>query len=140
MTKQGLDGWATCYAVRIARRLELSEREIRSLVRAAAGFDTRRNLCAGATSRARATTGADMPVGSAGKDVPVAGRVLAVIRTFQALIMTGRDREQALTQIKRRSGSHLDPEVVGTLLTIIREDTMAALAPERGALHNAAVA
>ena len=111
MDGQGMDGWAIRYAVRIARRLELSEHEIRSLVHTAMGLDAPR------------------------EDVPVGAWVLAVVRNFQTLIMTGRDPEEALRHIKWRSGTHFHPKVVGTLLTIIREDSMAALRLGRSAVH-----
>jgi HD-GYP domain-containing protein (c-di-GMP phosphodiesterase class II) len=133
MAKQGLDAWAIRYAARMARRLELSEGEIHSLVRTAAGLETSTDHGAAAISRTQSAPydrsgSADA---RAADDVRIGAVILAVVRSFQAFLMMGRDREQALAHLKRRAGNHLDPEVVGTLLTLIREDAMAALVSGR---------
>lgn len=105
MAKQGLDGWAIRNAVRIARRLEFSEREIRSLVYVVMESygDTR------------------------GSTISAGARMLAVVRTFETLLLAGLDREAALTQIKRRAATHLNPAIVGELLTVVRQEALAGL-------------
>lgn len=144
MTQQGLDTSAIRYAVRVARRLEASEYDVRLMVHAA--VEPRE-----AHPPIRRTLGerydGSGPDRLAGTQIPVGARILAVVRAFEALLLCGRDPEEALTHIKRRSGAHLDPTVVDAFLNIIREDavvsfgydsTAGVVRPTTGSTHSGA--
>ncbi len=65
--------------------------------------------------------GSGYPRGLRGKDIPISGRLVALIDFFDALTMKRcyRDAlpdEQALEMIEKESGGHFDPELVEILL------------------------
>lgn len=130
MAQQGLDGSAIRYAVRIARRLGTSEYEVRSMVHAA--LEPREAAPAILRTLSERYDGSG-PNRVAGDRIPVGARILTAVRVFEALLLCGRDREEALAHLKRRSGAHLDPAVVDALLSIIREDALVSLVNGRRA-------
>jgi len=65
--------------------------------------------------------GSGYPRGLRGADIPISGRLVALIDFFDALTMKRcyRDAlpdEQALQMVEKESGSHFDPELVAILL------------------------
>lgn len=76
------------------------------------------------------------PSGLAGHDIPRAARIIAVADAYDALTDAvdgpGLSPQETLAQLRARQGSHLDPEVVGALETVlgrrrgsVRADTVA---------------
>lgn len=63
------------------------------------------------------------PSGLAGQDIPRAARVIAVADAFDALTDPvdgpGLSPAEALAQLRARQGSHLDPEVVEAMSTVV---------------------
>ena len=71
--------------------------------------------------------GTGYPRGLAGSDIPLNGRVVAVVDMFDALLSErpykgAWSRSDALHEIKRVAGTHFDPEVVRTFLDVIEAD------------------
>ncbi|MFN2640602.1 MAG: hypothetical protein ABR548_01715 [Actinomycetota bacterium] len=104
MAKKELDCRSIRYAVRIARRMELGENEIRSMVQAAIEPHAETSF------------------------IPTGMRILEAVRIFEALRPWGNGSEWALTQLKRRAGAQLDGGVVGELLSVIRDDATLSFA------------
>ena len=147
MAKQGLDGWA----IRLNRRTVWPSRPgMRSVDDQAMSYSTlvgRRvagdkdvrtysaaaNVKAGYAARIALSLhdSAAVPDGAGCEECSIEARILLVTRTYtQALRRWAADAcpvESALLEIKRRAGAELDPEVVGELLTIIRNDALADL-------------
>ncbi len=77
-------------------------------------FETARQV---ALSHHERWDGKGYPQGLAGKEIPIVGRICAVVDVFDALISKRPYKEawpveRALEEIKALSGSHFDPEVV----------------------------
>jgi CHASE2 domain-containing sensor protein len=71
--------------------------------------------------------GQGYPVGTAGEDIPVEGRIVAVCDVFDALVSRRPYKEpwtpeEALAEIERSAGSHFDPEIAAAFVTLMRED------------------
>lgn len=72
--------------------------------------------------------GQGYPRGLSGEDIPILGRILAVADAYSAMT-TGRSYRKALNpaeardELKRVSGTQLDPEVVETFLAILDRPT-----------------
>lgn len=69
--------------------------------------------------------GTGYPYGLAGEDIPIQGRLLAVVDTFDAITSDrpyrkGRSRESAIEEISLNSGTQFDPLVVDAFLKSIR--------------------
>lgn len=68
--------------------------------------------------------------GLAGKDIPVAARIIAVCDTYSAITMRRsykdkRTHEEAMKIIKEVSGSQLDPDIASVFMTIPKEELQA---------------
>ena len=71
--------------------------------------------------------GTGYPKGMAGRDIPLTGRVVAVVDMFDALLSErpykgAWSRSDALYEIKRVAGTHFDPQVVDIFLDVIEAD------------------
>jgi len=71
--------------------------------------------------------GAGYPKGLAGRDIPLAARIVAVVDVFDALLHKRPYKEpwpypEVVTYIRERSGSQFDPEVVEALLAVIEHN------------------
>ena len=80
--------------------------------------------------------GTGYPNGLAGEAIPLVGRVVAVADVLDALThirpyKSAWPVEDAIAEIKRATGSHLDPRVVAAFLAMHNEDTIAADGGER---------
>lgn len=66
--------------------------------------------------------GRGYPAGLVGEEIPEAARIIAVADAFDALTAAPEGErltaEQALDELERRAGTHLDPAVVGALRTL----------------------
>lgn len=70
--------------------------------------------------------GSGYPNGLAGKQIPVAGRIVAIADVFDALIherpyKKAWEIDEAVEEIKRSSGSHFDPDLVEAFLKCLSE-------------------
>jgi response regulator RpfG family c-di-GMP phosphodiesterase len=68
--------------------------------------------------------GKGYPMGLKGEDIPIEGRILAVVDTFDAIISDrpyrkGRNIETAIKEIKDNSGTQFDPVIVEAFLKTI---------------------
>jgi diguanylate cyclase (GGDEF)-like protein/putative nucleotidyltransferase with HDIG domain len=85
--------------------------------------------------------GQGYPQGISGEDIPLLGRILAVTDAYSAMT-SDRPYRKALTEdearaeLRRVSGSQLDPDVVSAFLEILEESE----APESGAVEKTASA
>ncbi len=69
------------------------------------------------------------PRGLKGKEIPLLGRILAVADAYSAMISDRPYRqalpaEEAVAELRRVSGTQLDPEVVQAFLELLEEDEM----------------
>ncbi len=69
------------------------------------------------------TAGKEAPDGLAGEEIPLAGRICAVVDVYDALLSKRSYKEawhldQVLDEIRRDSDSHFDPLIVGAFLRI----------------------
>ena len=69
--------------------------------------------------------GKGYPFRLSGKDIPVEGRILAVIDTFDALInprpyREAMSREMAMDELILQKGEQLDPDVVDIFVEVLR--------------------
>ncbi len=74
------------------------------------------------------------PMGLAGDDIPIEGRILAVADTFDAIVSDrpyrrGAKPERALREIEEHSGTQFDPDIARVFLRIYRDnpDTIQSL-------------
>ena len=70
--------------------------------------------------------GTGYPNGLSGEDIPIEGRICAVVDFFDALTMDrpyrkAVDVEEVLEMMRAESGHHFDPSVLETFLTIMDE-------------------
>jgi putative two-component system response regulator len=70
--------------------------------------------------------GSGYPAGLVGEEIPLAGRICGLVDVFDALLSKRPYKEpwpigDALTEIRRSSGSHFDPRLVEAFLGIARE-------------------
>ena len=68
--------------------------------------------------------GSGYPQGLAGEDIPLEGRIVAVVDVLDALISERAYKrawtlEEALEEIRAQSGRHFDPQVVEALLSVL---------------------
>lgn len=68
--------------------------------------------------------GMGYPYGKAGEDIPLAGRIVAVVDVFDALLQErpykrAWSHDEACAELRRSAGSHFDPVVVDAALRII---------------------
>ncbi len=71
--------------------------------------------------------GGGYPDGIAGKSIPLSARIIAVADTYDAMTSSrayraGRSHEEALLEIRRVSGTQLDPEAVAAFLRVCGRD------------------
>jgi putative nucleotidyltransferase with HDIG domain len=71
--------------------------------------------------------GTGYPIGLVGTNIPLTGRVVAVVDMYDALLSERPYkrpwlRADALSEIKRVAGTHFDPEVVGIFLDVIEAE------------------
>ena len=68
--------------------------------------------------------GKGYPNGLAGEDIPIEGRLLAVVDTFDAITSNrpyrkGQSMEKAIDEIKKNSGTQFDPTIVEVFLKAV---------------------
>ncbi len=68
--------------------------------------------------------GGGYPRGLRGEEIPLTGRIVALADVFDALTQARPYKaawtvQEALAEVQRQSGSHFDPEVVGTALRLL---------------------
>ncbi|SMB85218.1 HD domain-containing phosphohydrolase [Deinococcus hopiensis] len=73
--------------------------------------------------------GRGYPDGLAGDEVPLLARVFAVVDVYDALTSkrpykAAWTREEAMTELERMAGSHLDPDIVHRFLTLLSSDVI----------------
>jgi putative two-component system response regulator len=66
------------------------------------------------------------PQGLAGEEIPVGGRVLAVVDVYDALVgarpyRAAMPHEQAVATIRAQRGTHFDPDVVDAFVAVERD-------------------
>jgi HD-GYP domain-containing protein (c-di-GMP phosphodiesterase class II) len=76
--------------------------------------------------------GRGYPHGLAGEDIPIEGRLLAVIDTYDAIVTDrpyrkGAMPEKAITELQRYRGQQFDPEIVDTLVGAWEEGVIGSL-------------
>jgi putative two-component system response regulator len=76
--------------------------------------------------------GLGYPTGLAGEEIPLSGRVVAIVDTFDALISERPYKRawpfnDALAEIRRGGGSHFDPVLVEVFATMMEESRRVAL-------------
>ncbi|HEX9076525.1 MAG TPA: HD domain-containing phosphohydrolase [Anaerolineae bacterium] len=76
--------------------------------------------------------GQGYPFGLSGKEIPIEGRILAVLDTLDAMTSDrpyrkGQTVEQALAEIKRHRGTQFDPEIVDALLRVAERISLQSL-------------
>jgi HD-GYP domain-containing protein (c-di-GMP phosphodiesterase class II) len=76
--------------------------------------------------------GQGYPFGLSGKEIPIEGRILAVLDTLDAMTSDrpyrrGQTIEQALAEIKRHRGTQFDPQVVDALLRVAERMSLKSL-------------
>jgi HD-GYP domain-containing protein (c-di-GMP phosphodiesterase class II)/FixJ family two-component response regulator len=67
------------------------------------------------------------PMGLAGEEIPIEGRILAVVDTFDAIVSDrpyrrGADPARAIREIEEHSGTQFDPDLARVFLRIFREN------------------
>jgi putative two-component system response regulator len=82
--------------------------------------------------------GRGYPVGLAGEDIPIAGRITAVADVFDALNFSRPYKEAwpldaALAEMELSAGRQLDPEIVAVLRTLDHEALLGRVEPEEAA-------
>ncbi|MBI5755626.1 MAG: HD-GYP domain-containing protein [Nitrospirae bacterium] len=70
--------------------------------------------------------GTGYPFRLAGKDIPVEGRILAVVDTFDALInprpyRKAMSRDMAIAELRRQTGRQLDPDVADLFIELLHK-------------------
>lgn len=84
--------------------------------------------------------GSGYPRGLRASDIPLSGRIVAVVDTYDAMV-SGRTyqdalpHEEAVALITQRRGTHFDPEIVDAFLDVA--DTFRTVEPHTGAPPNA---
>jgi HD-GYP domain-containing protein (c-di-GMP phosphodiesterase class II) len=73
--------------------------------------------------------GSGYPRGLKGEEIPISARIVSVVDVFDALINKRCYKEpwpldEALAEIKKGSGTHFDPQVVASLLSICEQGIM----------------
>lgn len=71
--------------------------------------------------------GAGYPNGTAGTDIPLEGRIVAVCDVYDALVSRRPYKEpwtpeEALDEIEKCAGTHFDPEIAHAFVRVMRED------------------
>ena len=82
--------------------------------------------------------GTGYPLGLAGEDIPLAGRIAAICDVFDALTTERPYKaawtvEAALAHIDAARGAHFDPDVAGAFIALLRDER-----PDSGELAHAA--
>ena len=82
-----------------------------------------RDIATGVRSHHERWDGKGYPDGLKGEDIPLIGRVLAVVDVFEAVTShrpyrAPMTREEALSLIRAGSGSHFDPQIAAAFLTV----------------------
>jgi|GEM_PF-1480625 len=80
--------------------------------------------------------GGGYPRGAAGKDVPVAARIVSVVDAFDAMTndrvyRRARSRDEAAEELAGCAGAQFDPDAVRALLRVLRQGVGQAAAPAR---------
>jgi putative two-component system response regulator len=80
--------------------------------------------------------GKGYPLGLAGEEIPLVGRICAVCDVFDALLSERPYKEpwrvdDALAELRRERASHFDPAVVDAFLSIVDDLEPSLLAPSR---------
>jgi len=76
--------------------------------------------------------GTGYPEGLKGADIPVPGRVMAVIDVYDActarrVYCEPKSHDEAVDHIVKRKGTHFDPEVVDAFLTVADDISLVRL-------------
>ena len=80
--------------------------------------------------------GAGYPDGLAAEDIPLEARIVAVADAYSAITsdrvyQRGRERGEALSELRRTAGAHHDAEVVEALARVLQVDARAVQARMR---------
>jgi diguanylate cyclase (GGDEF)-like protein len=72
--------------------------------------------------------GTGYPDGLAGDEIPLEARIVGVADAYSAITsdrpyQAGRSREEAVVELRRSAGTHLDPDVVEALIRVLEEQT-----------------
>jgi HD-GYP domain-containing protein (c-di-GMP phosphodiesterase class II) len=86
--------------------------------------------------------GGGYPDGLAGEAIPLASRIVAACDAFNAMTTTRSYRKampvpDAVTELRRCSGTQFDPEVVGALLAVVGDPGWQLALREPAATHAA---
>jgi len=81
--------------------------------------------------------GTGYPRGLKGEDIPIAGRIFAIIDVWDALSSDRPYRkawpnEKVYNYIKEQSGTHFDPQIVNIFLEFIKDYQISMYVPDTG--------
>jgi len=81
--------------------------------------------------------GSGYPYGLKGDQIPLGARVLAVVDAYVAITdervyRKARSHEEALSELKRCSGSQFDPMIVDAFLQLVNDGSIRSVAPSSG--------
>jgi diguanylate cyclase (GGDEF)-like protein/putative nucleotidyltransferase with HDIG domain len=91
-------------------------------------FDNTLDLAEGVYSHHEAWNGSGYPKGIKEKEIPIISRIIAVAEAYDSFTNNTRgeplSKQEALTKLRERAGSKLDPRVVEALITIIGRESL----------------
>ena len=83
--------------------------------------------------------GTGYPDGLAGEEIPIEARIVAAadaysVITAERVYQTARSHADALAELERSAGTHLDPAVVDAIRSVLREPAAHGPSGRRGPL------
>ena len=114
---------------KLNKKSELTEEEIKEMqqdsvigYRILSLFDFTLDLAEGVYSHNERWDGSGYPKGLKGKEIPLVSRVIAVAEEYDDLTNGELSGEEALLEIKSKSGTKFDPEIVDIFIGIMSTD------------------
>ena len=74
--------------------------------------------------------GTGYPKGLSGKDIPLGARILGIADAYQAMVehryyREARSHDEAVTELKKVSGTQFDPEVLDVFINVVNSEAVA---------------
>jgi putative nucleotidyltransferase with HDIG domain len=74
--------------------------------------------------------GTGYPKGLSGKDIPLGARILGIADAYQAMVehryyREARSHDEAVTELKKVSGTQFDPEVLDVFINVVNSEAIA---------------